>query len=119
MTTIYFRINLFIVFLSLVFLLGCTRTKKHVLVPENYRNYIAWFNGLDNELYPQHIPNDSAWDFLKGNIPLLDCPDSVIEQTYYFRWWTYRKHIRHTDDGFVLTEFLPEMGHAEIGRAHV
>jgi len=112
MTTIYLRINLLIGFLSLVFLLGCSPTKKHVLVPENYRHYITWFNELDNELYPQHIPNDSAWDFLKGNIPLLDCPDTIIEQTYYYRWWTYRKHIRQTDDGFVLTEFLPEMGHA-------
>src|SRR5262249_10261551 len=35
------------------------------------------------------------------------CPDKVIEETYYFRWWTYRKHIHATPEGYVITEFLP------------
>src|SRR5690606_30199547 len=29
--------------------------------------------------------------------------------TYYFRWWTFRKHIRKIPDGFVITEFLPDV----------
>ena len=48
----------------------------------------------------------------KDNIPLLDCPDKDIEETYYFRWWTFRKHIKQTPDGFVITEFLPTVGWA-------
>ena len=40
-----------------------------------------------------------AWDFLKENIPLFDCPDKDINEIYYFRWWTYRKHIEETPDG--------------------
>ena len=32
-----------------------------------------------------------------------------MEQTYYFRWWTYRKHIKNTPDGYVVTEFLPDV----------
>ncbi|MCY3023315.1 MAG: hypothetical protein NTW87_30420, partial [Planctomycetota bacterium] len=30
----------------------------------------------------------------------------------YFRWWTYRKHIKQTPDGFVITEFLPKVSWA-------
>jgi hypothetical protein len=47
-----------------------------------------------------------------ANVPLFNCPDEQIEQTYYFRWWTYRKHIRQTPEGIVLTEFLTPVGHA-------
>jgi hypothetical protein len=78
-----------------------------VLKPETYRHYIETFNQNDNQLYTQHVPNATAWDFLKNNIPLLDCPDADIEEIYYFRWWTFRKHIKQTPDGFVITEFLP------------
>ena len=30
-----------------------------------------------------------------------------MEEIYYFRWWTFRKHIKDTSDGKVITEFLP------------
>ena len=81
--------------------------KPAVLNAETYRHYVDTFNQNDNQLYAQHIPNAAAWDFLKDNIPLLDCPDGDIEEIYYFRWWTFRKHIKQTPDGFVITEFLP------------
>ena len=81
--------------------------KPAVLKAHAFRHYIDTFNQHDRELYIQHIPNAAAWSFLKSNIPLLDCPDPDIAEIYYFRWWTYRKHIKHTPDGFVITEFLP------------
>ena len=28
---------------------------------------------------------------------------------YYFRWWAFRKHIKKTPQGFVITEFLPDV----------
>lgn len=80
-----------------------------VLEAALFKHYIEEFNGSDEELYGQHIANDKAWEFLKANIPLFECPDKDIEQTYYFRWWTYRKHIKSTPDGFVITEFLPKV----------
>ena len=80
-----------------------------VLPAEVFRHYVEAFNQNDNELYGQHIPNAAAWDFLKANIPLLDCPDKDIEEIYYFRWWTYRKHIKQTPVGFIITEFLPKV----------
>ncbi|MCB0630154.1 MAG: hypothetical protein R2824_09390 [Saprospiraceae bacterium] len=84
-----------------------------VLVPSDFKHYIDEFNAKDLELYQQYIPNDAAWAFLKNNIPFFECPDKNIETTYYFRWWTYRKHIRETATGFVITEFLPEVSWSE------
>ncbi len=85
-------------------------TSPLVLNADTYKHYVDAFNENDEELYVQYIPNDKAWEFLTGNIPLLDCPDKDIERTYYFRWWTWRKHIKETPDGFVITEFLPQVG---------
>ena len=86
--------------------------KPLVLKAEAFRHYVEDFNKNDNELYKNFYPNTAAWDFLKDNIPLLDCPDEEILTTYYFRWWTYRKHIRQTPVGFVVDEFLPTVGWA-------
>ena len=83
-----------------------------VLQPGAFRHYVEHFNRNDRELYVQHIPNAAAWNFLRNNIPLLDCPDKEIERTYYFRWWTFRKHLKRTPDGFIVTEFLPAVGWA-------
>jgi len=83
-----------------------------VLKAESFRQMIEDFNKNDHELYRGYYPNTAAWDFLEDNIPLLDCPDKDIQTTYYFRWWTYRKHIKQTPDGFIVDEFLPQVGWA-------
>jgi hypothetical protein len=83
-----------------------------VLRQESYRHYNEEFNKNDHELYRGHFPNEAAWDFLKDRIALLDCPDKDIERTYYFRWWAYRKHIKQTPAGFIVDEFLPQVGWA-------
>src|ERR1700749_2929977 len=80
-----------------------------VLRPDTFKPLIDGFARTDNELYTGAIPNAEAWDFLKNNIPLLDCPDPQIQRIYYFRWWTYRKHIEKTPDGFIISEFLPHV----------
>ena len=80
-----------------------------VLKSETFKHYIDSFNANDQEFYPGYITNGAAWNFLKNNIPLFECPDKNIEEIYYFRWWTYRKHIKLTPDGFILTEFLPDV----------
>lgn len=63
----------------------------------------------DEELYPHDIRNSCANTWALANIPRFECPDKDIERTYYFRWWTYRKHLRKTSDGWVVTEFLPDV----------
>lgn len=72
-------------------------------------HYIDEFNRTDEEIYPQEIPNRDAFDYLAEQIPLLDCPDPVIERTYYYRWWTFRKHWKSTPRGHILSEFLPNV----------
>ena len=74
--------------------------------------YVRHFNQLDEERYPQAVPNAEAHDFLAKNIPLFECPDKNVERTYYFRWWTYRKHIKKTPVGHIITEFLPDVSWA-------
>jgi hypothetical protein len=82
---------------------------ENILLWDDFSKYITEFNEDDEELYIQHIPNSDADRFLKENIPLFQCPDKELEKTYYFRWWTFRKHIKNTPDGFVITEFLPDV----------
>ena len=101
--------------LSLIFLAsnaGPARAQPLVLQADAFQHYVTDFNQHDHELYKGAIANAGAWDFLKDNIPLLDCPDEDIATTYYFRWWTYRKHIKQTPAGFIVDEFLPNVSWA-------
>lgn len=72
-------------------------------------DYVDMFNAHDDELYPQAFPNAQAFEFLKEQIPLFECPDPILEKVYYFRWWVFRKHLKETPEGFVITEFLPDV----------
>jgi hypothetical protein len=78
-----------------------------VLNIARFKQYIDEFNRHDNPTVVDHIANEATWSWMEQNIPFFECPDEEIEKTYYFRWWTYRKHIKLTPDGFVITEFLP------------
>lgn len=88
---------------------------------EHLREYVEKFNRGDEEFCKNKIDNAHAYEWLAEEIPLLECPDKTIEETYYFRWWTYRKHVRETEDGIVITEFLPKVPwsgkHNEINAA--
>ncbi len=72
-------------------------------------DYVADFNSTDEEIYVQVFDNSEAEQFLKDNIPFFECPDKELEKTYYFRWWTFRKHIKETPEGYVISEFLPDV----------
>ncbi len=92
--------------------LESTSTQVCLLKPETFKHYADAFNTTDNELYKNSFSNAVAWTYLKDNIPLLDCPDKELEKTYYFRWWTYRKHIKQTPAGWIVDEFLPNVNWA-------
>jgi len=90
--------------------LQASRMKPTILTPSSFKHYVEQFNQEDQaagQLLRLSIPNGVAWSFLEQNIPWFDCPDKQIEETYYYRWWCYRKHLTHTPDGWVVTEFLP------------
>lgn len=85
-----------------------------VLNPDSHRHYIEAFNRSDalnrNALQrANYIDDAAAWTWLRQNIPFFESSAKDIEEIYYFRWWTYRKHIKETPSGFVLTEFLSDV----------
>jgi len=85
------------------------------LLPE----YVRRFNAKDEELYTNAIPNSAAERFLAENVPVFACPDKDVERTYYFRWWTFRKHLRHDLGLWTVTEFLPKVGWSGSGNTIV
>ncbi len=76
------------------------------------KKYVDYFNSIDNEAVKNHVNNAQSFDWLSQNIPLLECPDEVLEQNYYYRWWSFRKHLVKTPDGFIFTEFIEPVKHA-------
>jgi hypothetical protein len=99
--------------LALALLLAVTSHSADFLLPATaLRADVARFNALDTETVTNHIPNTAAADFLAANAPRFDCPDRELVEIWHFRWWTFRKHLKATPDGFVVTEFLTPVKHA-------
>jgi hypothetical protein len=114
--------NKLILFSCIIFLLtGCAVSKKNavnsnggpVLQADQFKHYVDYFNTMEDEKIIQAIPNAKSWEWMKANIPLFECPQQNIEQTYYFRWWTIRKHIKQTPQGYAFTEFLVNRTYAD------
>lgn len=84
-----------------------------VLKQDAFRHYADYFNQMEDENIKQAIPNDSAWQWMKANIPLFECPQQNFEEIFYYRWWTLRKHIKKTEKGFAFTEFLIQRSYAD------
>ncbi|MDR0698872.1 MAG: hypothetical protein LBG28_06615 [Tannerella sp.] len=94
-------------------LYGQDRQATEGIIPlSKVEEYVEQFNATDDELTVQLIPNSEAAEFLSENIPRFDCPDKELEEIYYFRWWTFRKHIKQTPDGYIISEFLPAVSWA-------
>ena len=77
-----------------------------------FQHYVIDFNQTFPEEVINYIPDAQAWEWLSSNIPLFTCPDASIEELYYYRWWAYRKNIKQTPVGFLVTEFLKPVNHA-------
>ncbi|HOW66736.1 MAG TPA: hypothetical protein P5055_00535 [Candidatus Paceibacterota bacterium] len=103
------QIQLILGFLALASSGFAAATPWLTLNPENFRHHIESFNRNDIEQKVNLVDNKAAWTWMEKNIPLFECSDKLLEEIYYFRWWTYRKHIKQTPDGYVMTEFLPDV----------
>lgn len=84
-----------------------------VLRYNDYAPYVDYFNNMEDENIVQAIPNSQSSAWMKENIPLFDCPDKDMEEMYYYRWWTLRKHIKNTPVGYGMTEFLVDRNYAD------
>jgi hypothetical protein len=84
-----------------------------LLEPDSFRHYIDLFNRMEDENIVQAISNDQSWEWMCKNIPFFECPQDNFEEIYYFRWWTLRKHIKETPQGYAMTEFLVDRSYAD------
>ena len=48
----------------------------------------------------------AAYEWATLNAPFFECSDPDISLAYYYRLRVFWLHLRHTRDGYVLTEFL-------------
>jgi hypothetical protein len=86
-----------------------------VLAPDLIHRHVAYFNAMEDEPIVNAVPNAQAAAWMQANVPLFESPDAEFDQTYYFRWWALRKHLRKAPDGspalagwngYVFTEFI-------------
>jgi hypothetical protein len=85
-----------------------------VLKPADFAHHIKRFNTMENENVTNTISNTDSWNWLQREIPFFACPNREVEELYYFRWWSFRKHLVQTTNGWVITEFLTPVRHAGI-----
>lgn len=86
---------------------------KTILKVDDFKHYVDYFNRMEDENIIQAIPNSEAWNWMKTNIPLFECPQDNFEEMFYFRWWTLRKHIKETPAGYAFTEFLIQRSYSD------
>ncbi len=102
-------------------LLGAAQIPAQTLLhPADYHHYIQTFEA-DEQLATGHLyngepsvpgqPAEAAWPWMTREIPWFDSSDKSFEEMYYFRWYAFKKHILHTPNGYLITEWLnrPEM----------
>lgn len=88
------------------------QNRLSVLDPETFGHYVDSFNEMEEEWIVNAVPDAQSRHWMKNNIPLFECPDKDLEEIYYYRWWTFRKHLKETPEGYVFTEFLDKVGHS-------
>jgi hypothetical protein len=120
-----FRISAFGFRISLLALACFTVTASRVgaasaavLDQADFAPMVSHFNTMEPETVTNLIPNAGAWDWLQSEIPLFACPDPEVQELYYFRWWSFRKHLEKTDSGYVFSEFLTRPGPVSSALGH-
>ena len=84
-----------------------------VLRYDDFKHYADRFNTMEDENIVTYIPNSKSSEWMSKDIPLFECPDKDMEEIYYFRWWSLRKHIKRTPVGLGMTEFLVQRSYAD------
>jgi hypothetical protein len=78
-----------------------------VLHAQDYRHYFSDFVHDEREMLGTAPP--LPWDWFVANIPWLDIPDKEMERIYYFRWYSFQKHIVRGPNGYLISEFLDDV----------
>ena len=114
MLKFFSKISIVLVALLLISTISQAQKPQQVLNFSKLRCYVTYFNTLDTEVVKNYVPNSQAFNWLSKNIPLFECPDTILQQMYYYRWWSFRKHLVKTPDGFIFTEFITPVKFAGI-----
>lgn len=85
-----------------------------ILKPADFSHHVEKFNAMEDENVTNAIPNAASWGWMQKEIPFFECPDKEVEELYYFRWWSFRKHLVQTANGWIITEFLTPVRHAGV-----
>jgi hypothetical protein len=75
-----------------------------VLNPESFHHYALEFHRQEQEAIDKNAPDE--WPWMLANIPWFESSDAKFQEIYYFRWYSFQKHIVHTARGQLLNEFL-------------
>jgi hypothetical protein len=72
------------------------------------RSYIDKFEKLDGGKYEKFFDKSTdIYGFLKDNLPKFSCSDKALEEIYYFRAYTFAKHLKvNRYNQVILTEWL-------------
>ena len=79
-----------------------------VLEPASFARHAAHFAATDEETVVNLIPDAEAWDWMQDRVPLFTCSDADVEEIYWYRWWSLRKHLKRDEVSGqrVFTEFI-------------
>ncbi len=91
--------------LTAVFALGAA---QGVETADPIDRHVTKFNAMEDEPVINAVPNAESAAWLRANVPSFICSDAEVEEIYWFRWWSLRKHLkRDTVSGrWVFTEFI-------------
>ena len=90
-----------------------------VLHAGEYRHFVEDFNEAVPEDVANAVPNALAWDWMVREAPFFDCPDADFVRSYYYRWWVFRRHLKHTPEGWNMSEFILPVNWADKNNAIV
>ncbi len=91
-----------------------------ILAPQSFHHYVTEFQAQEQSVqeYAHEASaenSDDPWQWILANIPWFESSDANFQQIYYFRWFSFQKHIVHTNRGDLLSEFLYKVKWAGYG----
>lgn len=86
---------------------------SYVLKPEEFHHYTLQFVREEKEATGKDAAD--PWPWMMANVPWFESSDPSFQEIYYFRWYSFQKHIVATPRGDVISEFIPRMKWAGYG----